>query len=128
MASIIFRPGTTADHAFAFESFMRSMRGSAHAEGADFDSLAKQFLDTLASWKLLVACTADDPDTILGWVLHRDQATVAHVLVHKLHRQWLKPEQLLKAAGIERDFVVVFPNSRQHLAGYQPRFRPWVHG
>jgi hypothetical protein len=80
----------------------------------------------LHRWKLLVACTADDPDTILGWLLYRDPHTVAHVLVHKLHRQWIKPEVLLHAAGISSELALVFPNSRHHLAGYFPVFRPWI--
>jgi hypothetical protein len=125
-ASISFRPGVVTDHPFAFESFMRSMRGSAHAEGADFHAVSLHFIGLLTSWKLLIACTADDPDTILGWCLYRDPHTVAHVLVHKLHRQWLKPEVLLHAAGISSELALVFPNSRHHLTGYSPVFRPWI--
>lgn len=147
---LTFRGGVPTDHAYVYDSFVATYRGTPHARGASVATLVSLMEPLLApgsEWRLLVACDPDDEDCIVGFVVSRQRAQrLPQVAWLQVRSEWKRRgvgRALLSAAGVpsgqtveldvpfivqrigrDRDMPTLVELARAH--GMTLRFRPYL--
>lgn len=98
-ASVTIRPAVRTDIKFVVDTMVQNLKeNSVYCKGIHPATMAALVDPIIATYTIVVATAAEDPDTILGFLVYRDANTVAFVYV----REWARSkfdEKLGKRAG-----------------------------
>lgn len=97
--SVAIRPAVRTDIKFVVDTMVQNLKeNSVYCKGIHPATMAALVDPIVATYQILVATSAEDPDTILGFLVYRDANTVAFVYV----RSWARSrfdEKLGRRAG-----------------------------
>ena len=137
MARIVIRDGEDGDRAYVLDTTHKTLLESSAYFYHVSPQTVRLLLDPImATYKLLVAVTPEDPTSILGYVLFESSIVVAFIYVRSQFRKAGIGRALLDAANtlkgdVSCPLIVTsmygqnFPRLAQSK-GYKLRFRPYL--
>ena len=137
MAKIVIRDGEEGDRAYVLDTTHKTLlESSAYFYHVSPQTIRLLLDPILATYRLLVAVTPDDPSTILGYIVFESSIVVAFVYVRSQFRRAGIGRVLLDAANtVKGDLscpLIVTSIGGQNFArlaeskGYKLRFRPYM--
>ena len=132
-APINIIPATEAHERFILDSFVREYSKAPYARGATWKRLADQLKVFLAcpSWDCDVAVAPEDPDEIMGYLIHRGTTCAAWLHVKSIYRTVGVARALLDYAQMDSEVLCQFVTPKAIAIatanGMTLRFRPMLH-
>lgn len=98
--SVAIRPAVRTDIKFVVDTMVQNLKeNSVYCKGIHPATMAALVDPIVATYTILVATSAEDPDTILGFLVYRDANTVAFVYVRSWARSQPDPQSPGKRTG-----------------------------
>lgn len=126
---IAIRERVRSDDPFIFKSWIgthihgrlgRILSRAIGRSGHDFvqEKIVRHLLEH-PERKILVACSKDDPDTVLGWICYKLPDTVDYVAVKPQFQGEGIAKRLFEATGINRDTMYVTHTTEKFMPRYE---------
>lgn len=100
MGQIEIRPAVPSDLEFVQQTMEATLRdNSAFCKGVHPATMAALIEPVLATYQVVVATTVDDRDTVVGFIVYRDESTVAFLYVRSQFRSKRDPQNPRRRIG-----------------------------